>query len=963
MGMLVLRFRLNSAMLLWCAGYSCGPVAGAVASERAVPSYSDVAPILSKYCTGCHNPTDLEGGLSLESFEDLQQGVEDGPVVIPGQPESSRLVRVLTGQAEPAMPPEDYDTPHEEEIAVISAWIAAGAEGPTGGDAIRRLIVPQIKSQLSREAAPVTAIALSPDGSRVAVGRFASIDVLDSKSKQVLYSIADLPGKINAVHFSPAGERLIVATGVDGLYGRADVYDAVAGNMQQSVSGHRDILNDAELSPAGDILATGSYDRSIVLWDSQTGKKLRELPGHNGAVFDLAFSPDGSVLASASADETVKLWQVATGERLDTLGQPEGEQYAVEFSPDGRHIVAGGADNRIRIWRFSSHTNPGINPLLYTRFAHDGAVVALAFTADGDALISAGDDRVIKIWEASSFADAQRLPPQSSLLNDLSASGAGRQFAVGDMGGQWRIMGMPIIESAVESAAVQTPPSAATVGLPDTKPAELAVVTEAEPNDSTAEATALVIPGVAHGVVHPNRPDQTTDRDAYRFTAKAGEALVFEIKAARSASPLDSMLEILTPDGEKIEQVVLQAVRDSYLKYRGQDSDELNDFRLHNWEEMEINEFVYLNGEVMRLFFYPRGVDSGYMMYPGVDKRYAYFGTTAITHALNEPAYTVVPYAPGAKLPPSGLPAFPVYYENDDDGQRALGADSRVDFVAPRDGDYVAVVSDVRGFGGPAYKYELTARRPRPDFEVEVKLDDVKINPGSGREFIIKVNRIDGFAGEVHVDVEKLPPGFYATTPVIVEAGQIYAYGVVNAERDACAPTSEAAAAVRIRSSAVIAGSRRIKEATRLESLQLGEPPKVQVAVLPPGGGDPSWKPGMPLELEIAPGESISAMVRIDRAGDFKGDVLLGKDLAGRNLPHGVYIAEVGLNGLLILDGENQREITITAAKWVEETTRSFHLRAELPGDNEASWPVKLRVRRPPDEVPVASHGRLSSAP
>jgi len=929
-------------MLLSGIGVVNALVGSASASEPASPSYDQVAPILAKYCTGCHNADDLEGGLSLESFADLQQGVEDGPVIVPGQPESSRLLRVLTGQAEPAMPPDDAEPPSPAELDILSAWIAAGAEGPAGATEVRQLIVPKVKSRVSPDAAPVTAIALSPDGARVAVARFTRVDILNAKTQQPLYAISNLPGKVNAVHFSRAGDQLVVATGVSGLYGRADVYDAKTGELQQSVSGHRDILNDAELSPAGPILATASYDRGIVLWDLETGKQLRELAGHNGAVFDVSFSTDGRVLASASADETVKLWRVDTGERLDTLGQPEAEQYAVEFSPDGQYVVAGGADNRVRIWRFVTRDAPGINPLLYTRFAHDGAVVALAFTSKGDALISAGDDRVVKFWETRSFANAQLQPPHAALINDLCAASDVDQVAVGHMNGRWQVTEVPAVATAESYTVAESLPSAAVIDAAVTAPAK---IEETEPNDDPSQATPLEVPGIAQGVVHSVDASQLPDRDAFRFTARAGEPLVLEINARQRQSPLDSMLEILTPDGKRIERVVLQAVRDSYLKYRGQNSDELNDFRLHNWEEMEINEYVYLNGDVMRLFFYPRGVDSGYMMYPGVANRYAYFGTTAITHALNEPAYTVVPYAPGAKLPPSGLPAFPIYFENDDDGERKLGADSRVDFVAPADGEFVAIVRDVRGFGGPDYKYDLIIRRPRPDFEVEIKLDNAKINPGSGREFTVSVNRIDGFAGAVRVDVENLPPGFHASSPVVVEAGQTHAYGVINADRDARPPTPEAAAAVRVRSSADVAGSTRIKPTTGIESLQLGEQPKVKVAVLPVGAGGASWQPGSPLELEISPGESITAVVRVDRAPDFKGDVLLGKDIAGRNLPHGVYIAEVGLNGLLILEGENQREITIAAAKWVQGTTRPFHLRAEVDGGNEASLPVILHVQ------------------
>src|SRR5436190_18121784 len=86
------------------------------------PDYSKhVAPILTKYCTGCHNDADREGKLSLESYASLLKGGAKGSVVTPGQPELSRMLRVLTRQAKPQMPPEGEEAPKPEEIEVLKA--------------------------------------------------------------------------------------------------------------------------------------------------------------------------------------------------------------------------------------------------------------------------------------------------------------------------------------------------------------------------------------------------------------------------------------------------------------------------------------------------------------------------------------------------------------------------------------------------------------------------------------------------------------------------------------------------------------------------------------------------------------------------------------------------------------------------------------------------------------------------
>ena len=112
---------------------------------------------------------------------------------------------------------------------------------------------------------------------------------------------------------------------------------------------------------------------------------------------------------------------------------------------------------------------------------------------------------------------------------------------------------------------------------------------------------------------------------------------------------------------------------------------------------------------------------------------------------------------------------------------------------------------------------------------------------------------------------------------------------------------------------------------------------------------DPAeWAPDKPVELTINPGQTIVARVSVERAEGFNERVSFGNADSGRNLPHGVYVDNIGLNGLLIVEGRSEREFFLTAAKWVPETTRTFHLNTGVAGGN-ASWPVTLHVRQPND--------------
>jgi hypothetical protein len=345
---------------------------------------------------------------------------------------------------------------------------------------------------------------------------------------------------------------------------------------------------------------------------------------------------------------------------------------------------------------------------------------------------------------------------------------------------------------------------------------------------------------------------------------------------------------------------------------------------------------LYLNGEVVKLFRSPRGPDSGFLFYEGDGgKRLLYYDTTATVHAVDEPCFIVEPRAPGSKLISTGLPVFPIYYRNDDDSLRGLGSDSRLTFTAPADGAYLVRVRDARGYGGDRFAYRLTVRPPAPDFNLSVSGGD-NVASGSGDGFAVRIDRVDGFEGEVQVEIAGLPPGFRVSSPLVVQAGHREAKGVVFAEPGAAQPTAEALAQVTVKATATVDGKPREKTAKAFEKLKLLDKPKLLVKL-------------EPAEITVAPGTTVSATLKVERNGH-EDLVTFEVD----NLPHGVIVDNIGLNGVLLPKGQTERQIFITADKWVPETTRLCYA-VEQQAGGQCSAPVVIHVRQP---TPLAEAGK-----
>jgi hypothetical protein len=267
-------------------------------------------------------------------------------------------------------------------------------------------------------------------------------------------------------------------------------------------------------------------------------------------------------------------------------------------------------------------------------------------------------------------------------------------------------------------------------------------------------------------------------------------------------------------------------------------------------------------------------------------------------------------------------------------------------FTAPADGEYLVKVKDVRGFQGPEFQYTLTVRERRPDFKVTLSGADPALGAGGAKEFKLSAQRVDGFEGPIRVDIADLPLGFRATTPLVIEAGQLEALGVIEAEAGAAAPPAPAAKATKVTATARV-GDREVRhDVNNLGTIKLAAASKMRVTIGPAEGGPLpiSSSNQEPLEFAIEPGQTITLTVKIERQG-YNGQVPFGTEGAGRNLPFGVIVDNLGLNGLLVLENQKERVFFVTADASTPEQVRHFHLTTTALG-GQSSPPIILHVKK-----------------
>ena len=398
--------------------------------------------LIRSECLACHNEKKHKGGLILANREALMKGGEDGAVIVEGKPEDSALIKSLTAGADPHMPPKKQLT--AEQMALLTEWVRRGA--PWDAAALAEASAPRAVSLAPLPPAyrPVTALSLSPDGSRLAAGCRNEVVVFDVTPTALIFrarASAHLDS-VQSIAWTPDGKKIIT-----GAFRRVVVWNAEPLTQEREItSGLTDRVTALRAVPDGArvLLADGQIAESgiIRVLDLAAAEIVRSWPAHDDTIFAMAMSPDGKLLATAGGDKLVKVWDIAAGKESFRLEAHATQVLSLAFNPDGSQLVTGGADRQLKVWDLKTREN---TIALATRAA---SFNALTWSAAGPAVFAASEDGALLRYtdlkvhtgaQSSDTGNERELGRAESSLYCVTASAESGRIFAGSFGG--RILG------------------------------------------------------------------------------------------------------------------------------------------------------------------------------------------------------------------------------------------------------------------------------------------------------------------------------------------------------------------------------------------------------------------------------------------------------------------------------------------------------------------------------------------
>jgi len=336
-----------------------------------------------------------------------------------------------------------------------------------GGD-WRAIYNPQVKKALDINlvhtfvhSTVVCCVRFSADGRYLATGCNRTTQIFDVQSGAKICVIADesTPKSadlyIRSVRFSPDGK--LIATGAEDH--KIRVWEIAKKRLCHVFEGHDQEIYSLDFSNDGRYIVSGSGDKTMGIWDlSDTSSRMITIDTPAGSpvnqnqdagVTSVSISPDGSMVAAGSLDSVIRIWEISSGVLLDSLRGHRDSVYSVAFTPDGKGIISGSLDKSMRLWdlspllnktatrnnnsSLSSSSRPASSTSIAVRdfIGHKDFVLSVSSSIDIRWLISGSKDRCVHFWDTQTTALQFVLHGHKNSVISLDTSPLGGMIATG----------------------------------------------------------------------------------------------------------------------------------------------------------------------------------------------------------------------------------------------------------------------------------------------------------------------------------------------------------------------------------------------------------------------------------------------------------------------------------------------------------------------------------------------------
>ena len=361
--------------------------------------------------------------------------------------------------------------------------------------------------------------------------------------------------------------------------------------------------------------------------------------------------------------------------------------------------------------------------------------------------------------------------------------------------------------------------------------------------------------------------------------------------------------------------------------------------RLTHWDNLAINDYLLVGRELMRIQALPRNLDDDCVFWGQQGQRLGWLETTPEQHPMGQPMYKVEIHPPGTVFPPGGVPTTTLDLPERRRRPGVLQGFARDVRRARPTANTSSGVEDVRGLGGgdyglspgPAAATPLVPGLPRHR-EPE--------HPRGGTELVdLTLIRRDGFDSPVEVVAEGLPPGITAT-PARIEGHELS--GILALSADTSAPAFSPPTWRVVAREVIDPGTAAHDGPPQHQEIDPGGPEGGRITVTPAANLTVSARPD---RVVIRPGERVSMTLAVRGAPAFAGRV----PIEVKNLPQGVRVLDIGLNGVLITETQAERSVFLLAEPWVQPMVRPFFAvaKAESAGTEDSSPPIELVISPP----------------